>query len=338
VTTAHFQLRSGAGLQPLSCLVGMKTGASSRNRLNLEHENFYVMKTLVVYHRSDFDGIFCCEIARRFLEVHKPSSLREVTYVGWDFGTPRVSTDGHDELFVLDLPPDCLEFKDISEVKDRLVWIDHHKSSIEKWPKDLPGFRIDGVAACRLAWQWFTSTPADTLPLKEDFVSRRVSEPVSVRLAGEYDIWDKRDPNADLFQHGLRSCSLTGLWKDLLDPRWGDELVQALLDSGKAVQYSKQHEDASVIKAFGYTAQFEGLCCLVCNHARFNSHLFAAAIRPEHDALVGFNWTGKVWRVSMYHAPGKEHIDLSVIAVKYGGGGHRGACGFTSPMLLVPLT
>lgn len=29
-------------------------------------------------------------------------------------------------------------------------------------------------------------------------------------------------------------------------------------------------------------------------------------------------------------APGKEHHDLSVIAKKYGGGGHRGACGFTA--------
>jgi len=32
--------------------------------------------------------------------------------------------------------------------------------------------------------------------------------------------------------------------------------------------------------------------------------------------------------VSLYHIDGHTHHDLSKIAVKYGGGGHRGACGF----------
>jgi len=35
-----------------------------------------------------------------------------------------------------------------------LIWIDHHKSAMEKWDNGPEGYRIDGVAACRLAWQW----------------------------------------------------------------------------------------------------------------------------------------------------------------------------------------
>jgi hypothetical protein len=61
--------------------------------------------------------------------------------------------------------------------------------------------------------------------------------------------------------------------------------------------------------------------------------LFTAGLKPEHDACLGFNWTGKNWRASLYHAPGKEHHDLSLIAVKHGGGGHRGACGFVADKL-----
>jgi len=64
----------------------------------------------------------------------------------------------------------------------------------------------------------------------------------------------------------------------------------------------------------------------------------AAGLTPEHDACFGFNWTGKEWNVSLYHAPGKEHHDLSLIAVKHGGGGHRGACGFkTNKLPFLPL-
>lgn len=37
---------------------------------------------------------------------------------------------------------------------------------------------------------------------------------------------------------------------------------------------------------------------------------------------------GQKWNVSLYHAKHNTGIDLSKIAVKFGGGGHRGACGF----------
>lgn len=302
-------------------------------------------KTIVIYHRADFDGIFCREIARKFLP-HAES-------IGWDYGDPVpdptvVSSD--DQLYMLDISIEGLMGH------PKLIWIDHHKSAMDKFGK-LVGYQIDGVAACRLAWQWFDHhakgldphfnqlDPA--LPGKEEFIFRLVDEPVAVRLAGEYDIWDKRDPNAELFQHGLRSRELSFFdWKELLDDtvptaiqgtgmeHTGSELIcQQLLEAGRSIQYAKTQENDSIIKAYGFTETFEGLTFLCCNHARFNSHLFTGGIKPEHDALLGFNWTGTRFRVSLYHAPGKEHHDLSLIAVKHGGGGHKGACGFQTSAL-----
>lgn len=176
----------------------------------------------------------------------------------------------------------------------------------------------------------------NTLPTKDDFINLTVDEPLAVRLAGLYDVWDKRDPDAELFQHGLRSRELTDItWKYLL----GDDTVSAehctkdILEGGRALQYARTKENASIIKEIGFTIQFEGLTFLACNAARYNSHLFTAGLTPEHDACFGFKWTGKDWSVSLYHAPGNEHHDLSLIAVKHGGGGHRGACGFRADKL-----
>ena len=45
------------------------------------------------------------------------------------------------------------------------------------------------------------------------------------------------------------------------------------------------------------------------------------------------DFDGKCWSVSLYHAKHRKELDLSLIAVKYGGGGHRGACGFTCDKL-----
>lgn len=306
--------------------------------------------TIVIHHSADFDGLFCREIARKFLP--------DAQLIGWDYGDPLPVISPDSQLYMLDISVDGLmEYPG-------LIWIDHHKSAMEKYAVlRLRGFQIDGVAACRLAWQWFSirygSGDADgaapvNWPTKRDFIDRAVVEPMAVRLAGEYDIWDKRDPRAELFQHGLRSCDLTDFWSRLLSiqkPTIAEleeimasniKLVQVeeggtvtpaavlqLLENGKTLQYAQTEQNASIIKAYGFTVQFEGLCFLACNHARFNSHLFTAGIKPEHDALLGFNYDGAgKWRVSLYHAPENTQHDLSLIAVKFGGGGHRGACGF----------
>jgi oligoribonuclease NrnB/cAMP/cGMP phosphodiesterase (DHH superfamily) len=301
------------------------------------------MKTTVIHHSADFDGLFCREIARKFLP--------DAELIGWDYADAKIPFPSEGTVYVLDLSPDCFsDFMDAPDGHKRLIWIDHHKSAIEKYGvqhKFGAGYRIDGVAACRLAWQWFHIAAHNAqnqtndalqvpLPDKYAFIDRRLSEPLAVRLAGEYDIWDKRDPRAELFQHGLRAQEMTkGYWDVLLDmdEESTDAVIDEMLDRGKALQYARTQENESVIKHNGFTVQFEGLTFLACNHARFNSHLFTAGIKPEHDALLGFRWDGKQWNVSLYHAPGKEHHDLSLIAVKLGGGGHKGACGFRATKL-----
>lgn len=293
------------------------------------------MKITVVFHSADFDGLFCEQIARKFLGD-------QATYIGWNFGDePLPIPDG--TIYVMDLPVDRVFGVDFAptptsevfaypEFLNRVVWLDHHKSSIASHPPKIPGYRIDGVAACRLCWQWFANPNGNhQLPQKHGYVERLVSEPLAVRLAGEYDIWDKRDPRAELFQSGLKSCDLTNYWPTLLDGNNPivNEVVDELLERAEVVKYVRDREYAEVITQQGFDAEFEGLkflCC--CSHELdIRSQLFAGAVKPEHDALCGFTYTGKGWRVSLYHAPGHEHHDLSVIAKKYGGGGHRGAAG-----------
>lgn len=299
------------------------------------------MKTTVIFHAADYDGIFCREIAKRFLP--------DAEVIGWDFGDPLLSP-GADKIYILDLSPDCLIPEDRLSW-GKIVWIDHHKTSIEKYGNTIPGYRIDGVAACRLAWQWFTMPckPAmhlewlekNPLPTKQDFIGRTVSEPLAVRLAGEYDIWDKRDPDAEVFQFGLRSRELTQTdWGMMLGSECYEgcqrsDLVDSLLRDGRLLQSYQQRNDASLMKFQSWITEWEGLKFLTVNTNRFNSLTFATKDVPEtgHDALLGFSFDGRKFKVSLYHARHNMGIDLSEIAKKYGGGGHRGACGFVCDKL-----
>jgi len=317
------------------------------------------MKTTVIFHSADFDGLFCREIARKFLP--------EAELIGWNFGdTPLDATEVNQRLYIMDLPMDKpfgLDFVTATEVSPAnvrdavglayrdVVWIDHHKSSIESHPKDISGYRIDGVAACRLAWQWlaaFGRFEAQStieahsqegmawfmahypLPKKSDFIDRNVEEPLAVRLAGEYDVAgpDANDEALN-FQFGLRSWELTDQnWADLLvHPYDGNGLTGTLIERGRAVRGYLEKADAMAAQS-AFPMEFDGLLFLAINAYRGNSKAMQiAAANGGADAVMAFAYRGKKWTVSMYGIPGKD-IDLSAIAKAHGGGGHARAAGF----------
>lgn len=277
---------------------------------------------LVIYHRADFDGLFCHAIAR----LHYGAAAE---YLGWHYGDPVPEVAPGRRIVMLDI-----SVKELMAWPD-LVWIDHHVSAMQRWPSvSIPGLRIDGVAACRLAWQWYFGTACNP---RDSYIDRIVREPQAVRLAGEYDVWDKRDPRAEVFQHGLRSRRIdVQHWNLLLHPGLrGDALVDELLKDGRAVQYAQARHDESVITNNGFTLEWQGFRWLALNTVRCNSLAFAAGLQPEHDGCLAFGYDGKFgrWKISLYGVPGKPSLDFSPIAVKHGGGGHRQACGFTSTEL-----
>lgn len=320
--------------------------------------------TTVIYHSADYGGILCREIARKFLPHSADCDTRDgspdaiakpcncIRYIGWNFGDAPLEDIPEGLVYIMDLPVDKpLGLTNPGWIEQSLehgrtlIWIDHHKSSIESHPKDIPGYRIDGVAACRLAWQWFASrvdgyqSPSDDtscerlMPDKQHYIDRKVTEPLAVRLAGEYDIWDHRGDGDLELQYGLRTEEPEPNWDWLLDDK--PEYTRQLIAQGKCAMAYAKHVDASVVNTRSYLTQWEGLRWLTMNSIRCNSLSFAAKDVPEtgHDALLAYYFNGKAWTVSLYHARHRTDLDLSQIAVKYGGGGHRGACGFTCDAL-----
>lgn len=325
------------------------------------------MNIAIIYHDADFDGKLSNEVCRYHLHRLHPEAA--IHSYGWDYGRPvplpEVPAEQNasvkqllewrfwDAIYIVDLSVD--ELMSRVDLRDKIVWIDHHKSAIEKWDKgeavdgechpDNPvatraqfrGTRIDGVAACRLCWQWFVRRNrvgvTYTRPVtKQDFADRLVEEPELIRLAGEYDVWDHRDPDAKALQFGLRALS----WFDferLVANQFSGEPTGIKLDEviaqGRAIKFycDKQNDEYSA--TYARTLEWEGLTfCALNIGQRGNSDLLRGGLKPEHQACFAWRHTGDNVMVSLYHAPGHEHLDLSEIAKKYGGGGHKGACGF----------
>lgn len=291
---------------------------------------------LIIYHKADYDGKMSAAVCFYWL----CGATGEATMLGWDYGDPLPDISSYARVYMVDISNDLL----VPANKDKIIWIDHHRTAIEKYGNAWDGIRIEGVAACRLCWQWFQSHfRKERYPSKQDFIDRTVQEPPVVRLLGEYDVWDHRDQNAHLLQYGLRvdGIGVDALTDYLSDYEYSKQksdeatLSQWLLNGAIASRYAMTL-DKSMAKR-SYEIMWEGLRFLVLNTALGNSHTFLSRVNATHDALLMWRWDGHRCKVSLYHAPGKEHHDLSVIAKKFGGGGHPGACGFETFHVPVPL-
>ena len=292
--------------------------------------------TLVIYHRADWDGKISGMICQFFLEQGgKYTDSRDIVLRGWDYGDPepghRYDLSAFAEIFIVDLSiPSIME--DPAQ-RDKVVWIDHHKTAIEAYGTDrFQGVVMDGVAACRLCWQYFTHT--GSFPSKSEFINRTLPEPVVVRMAGEYDVWDHRDPAGRALQKGLdlepgmAKAFLRNEFLGNTQYEWESELA-SVLDRGRVIVEYLDKVNFEYVSKNASLLQFGQLLFLAVNGQGLNSLAFASAA-GNHDACLVWRACGPKVTVSLYHRTGHEQHDLSRIAKAWGGGGHKGACGFTA--------
>lgn len=208
----------------------------------------------------------------------------------------------------------------------KLHWIDHHKTSIDEAHET--GFLASGgqhleigKAACELVWEYLY--PGEKAP-------------VSVWLLGRYDVWDHVDERVMPFQWGMRNFADTLpdqviFWADVIR---SPSYLTEIMNTGRVLLEYQRVQDMKYAKGMAYEAEFNGLRAIIMNKAYANSKAFDAVYDPEkHDVMVMFAIKPGQYKYTLFCD--KPEIDVSAIAKKYGGGGHRGAAGFFSDKILI---
>lgn len=288
-----------------------------------------------IYHSKDLDGLTCGAIM-----LHR---YPEIKLIGFDYGE-----DIWDKL--KDYPPQPVIIADVSLAitedsnemmklgrwcNGEVTWIDHHKSAIEAFeqttgPRQPGVYVVEGFgkvvveigrAACEIAWEYLLR------------MQRRDPEmPEAIKLLGEYDTWRNQDKEhweneVMPFQYGMRMhCTSPESFPTSVFVN-GKTTLEAIKRDGMIIlRYQKQmNERAASMTAF--ELNFEGYRAICMNNGGANSQLFASVYdEAKHDIMLPFVYNGKYWVFSIYST--NPAIDCSVLAKKYGGGGHRQAAGF----------
>lgn len=219
-------------------------------------------KVAVIYHRVDCDGIMSLAVCRFGLR-----GLYDIDEIGWHYGDPVPERDWslYERIYMVDICIDQIVAD--SNLWSKLIWIDHHISSIEKFggqdlvvmdqdgfrqslfndfnPTNQPiaGIRMTGIAACALCWQWFFRDRTETSlkAMKAVFLRFR-DVPWLLELIARYDVFDRTREES-------RFANLA-LWSEYLD---GATACLENIENELRVHYSTTDEDPDddEIRAYG---------------------------------------------------------------------------------------
>lgn len=266
-------------------------------------------KIAIAYHDGCMDGIAGAAV------LYIGIGANDVEFIPMSYGKEELVEGEWRQVFFVDYCPEK-ETHDhyASRSDDMVVVMDHHKTREELVLSYEGGIfsRERSGAGMALDYIREQSTYEDTEDLD-----------LLVRYVEDRDLWKWKMPNSDAVNEGLsflyRGYSPLELACDLLD---GID-VNHLLDIGDVI-VEKRNEDVSSALKDAITCEIGGHKARICNSRSHQSHL--------GEALACEFGVGVVWwldgdlnvRLSIR---GDGTIDVSDIALLYGGGGHKNAAG-----------
>jgi oligoribonuclease NrnB/cAMP/cGMP phosphodiesterase (DHH superfamily) len=284
-------------------------------------------KVLAIYHSADLDGKCSGAIIYRWCTRHK----NEITLYGMNYGDdiPWAFIEWSDTVIISDFSLPMGDMEHIDAMCKNLLWYDHHKTAIADYKQsglEIAGYRDTQLAGCELTWHGlFGGEPM----------------PWVVSMLGAYDCWrwptlspEEQDDILNL-QYGMRLDDWmpdSPDWVRLLQP---GETPTRLMDAGHTVR-KYQAQQMERINKTGRIFLWEGYTWFSINTHNCSSTDYEAKIAElqEHtpiDGVLVFYRDKTGWRYSLRSF--SDCLDVSAVAKKYGGGGHKGAAGFSGGLL-----
>lgn len=319
-----------------------------------------------VYHHNDADGLASAFlIAKECVKKNKEYELIEMDY---SKSFPIENITSEDTVYILDYSIEPAEMIKLLRITDKVIWIDHHKSAIERykdWSKSIvypdielvEGIRQVGISGCALTYLYLEGYDYTSMK-EEDKLNRMYYDfdlaPLYLQLINDWDVWNHNIPETKPFMTALNikldisiiadldedAYEMTPLGRCMIGDLERTSLAMQLIHNGdKYIEYrkvwSEQLRDRYGFTTFIYDADRDRqLEAYVLNIGNANSEFFGGKIN-QYDLIISVCFDGERFRYSLYS--NKDYVDCGKLARQFGvdnGGGHPGAAGFIHKDLL----
>lgn len=285
-----------------------------------------------IFHHNDMDGRAAANIIIEFYANNNPEGKvpfteKDFIEVNYDSSKPSASKiDNGEEVYIVDYSFTESTVNDLLEIIEKsknVHWIDHHKTSVElidNYEKELSS--TDGIISADycgayLTWLYF-------------YGEKRII-PHWLELVDDWDCHKIVDTETLAFNYAMKSIDQRPFKGDIWFRLNREEnLLPNIISAGKIILDFVKREDASYRNSFGYESSYEDKSVFVVNK-RCSSQLFGDYM-DKYDICISAVFNGTKWQYTAF----SNKVDCSVIAKKYGGGGHAGAAGFYDKKMLFP--
>jgi len=272
------------------------------------------MTKSICFHHNDPDGHASGAIVRYALGdavTLVESDYDDTVTIPWDL------VEQAAQVIVADFSFPVADMQRLAEGRD-LVWIDHHKSAITEFAgiaDHWPGIRDVSEAACVLTWKYF-------------FPQRPM--PKAVILVGDRDTWRWAEKDTGPFNESLHNrdhhASNVAFWKPLLDD--DQSTLEKMIKEGVWLREINLRKVDRMMKARSFEIRFEGYRTLAVN-VRGNGDVGNYGRDRGYEIVYTYVDKMQAGGLSTFVTLFSDQVDVSVIAKRYGGGGHAGAAGFS---------
>ena len=281
------------------------------------------MSKTICYHHNDLDGVAAAALVKYFI-IDK---MTEEDFICCNHSDPIPTDIAKGKIvYIVDYSFGKNEieyFKEIILNAEKVIHIDHHKTSIDLENsndvyKNLDGIRDTSMSGAALVYRYF----------------RRINDlenmPLWIQYVSDFDTWThKFKPISSYFNLGMQSHlnPTDRIYTDFMYGSFNYGMVDNIINYGKVIsEYNENRYKKNIDNAYEVTVD-DKYKALVLNTTDFGSNIFGDKIK-EYDMCMVWRRVKDKYLYSVYSE--KEYIDCAKLCEKFGGGGHKGAAGFTS--------
>lgn len=286
-----------------------------------------------LYH-VDNDGK-CAGYWVKTLAKHYDDYEKEFIPINYGIEFPFDTIKENEQIYIVDYSIFPEEMDKLLDITKDVIWIDHHASAIkryENYPHDIKGLRYDGIAGCMLTYCYLKHmTDGGTGNEKEFTPSMTKDAPMFTKYIADYDVWTFE------FGDDTKKFSLGSHLYDLTPTSHAWEYFRfhpscsEIIKQGEVIIRYNDNWAKNYCEHKGFETEFEGYKCFALNLAMVSSDHFKSIDQKDYDMFIGFSYDGNLWTYSLR----SNKVNCSEIAMKYGGGGHKGAAGFSTKELII---
>lgn len=274
-------------------------------------------------------------------------------------------------IFLVDFSfsPEVME--DLYSKTEKMIWIDHHISVLNKFEGNelmnlIPGIRSTSKAACELTYNYLFSefkrrerwvSVDDDMPfytygiMQTEDVTNLTDAPIATKYVANADLFDFSDPQTKPFVYGCKTFNISDYdgYSYISSLMEGSGYVsnisntvikgEMIIDYRQNVLNKEMMKSAQEVRIITnndspIAEEISKLNCIALNMPGcFNSEVFGEK-RNEYDACIKYHKTTRGWSYTVYTVE-KSPLKSYDIVSYFGGGGHPQAGGFQTEELVL---